>query len=118
MKNSPWVRRLEVENGFEEWELKMMATDPDLQGQGLAGYMMTLVEDEVIRRFSEKQFTNTTTHGDLAKRLKITLSTPAEVTGSFYLRTGYKLDYENERGEGHNFHIAFMSKEIIIPALE
>ncbi|KAF7198089.1 hypothetical protein HII31_00445 [Pseudocercospora fuligena] len=114
---TPWVRRLEVEDGFEEWELKMMATNPDLQGQGLAGYMMKFVDDEVIRRFSKKQLTNAASHGDLAKRLKIPLSTPTEVNGSFYLRKGYKVDYENERGEGYNFHIAFMSKEIIIPAL-
>ncbi|KAM3421324.1 hypothetical protein BST61_g1722 [Cercospora zeina] len=39
-RNTPWFRTLDVSPDTEEWELKLMATDLEYQGCGLAAYMM------------------------------------------------------------------------------
>lgn len=110
---SPWIRISDVEDGVEEWELKLMATTPAAQGCGLATYMMDLVEKTIISR---TRIANSALIGSQPKRLKMVLCTPLELTGPFYTRKGYTEDYRVPRGEGYNFHIVFLSKEIVFLA--
>ncbi|CZT15001.1 uncharacterized protein RCC_12276 [Ramularia collo-cygni] len=100
-RNTPWERILPVQEGCEEWELKLMCTAPEAQGLGLATYMMGVVEEELRRR-----------RGGLGKKLRILLTTPRELTGEFYVRKGFEKDYETWRGEGYHFHIVHMSKDV------
>jgi GNAT superfamily N-acetyltransferase len=109
LRNSPWNRTAEVEPGAEEWELKLMATHPSAQGQGLAKWMMALVEREIVERSKAKQASANAT---APPNLRMVLCTPRELTGEFYLKRGYTKDYEVWRGEGYNFHIIHLSKAI------
>lgn len=97
-----------------------MATDPAAQGQGIASFMMQLIEKEVIRRTQNNADILEVPRGgrirDSAYRLKMTLCTPLEFTGSFYTRKGYTEDYRVPRGDGRNFHIVFMSKIVEVPS--
>ncbi|KAI5364571.1 Putative acyl-CoA N-acyltransferase [Septoria linicola] len=111
-RNTPWLRTLEVDPDTEEWELKLMATDVKAQGNGLAGYMMKVGEDEIQQRFQQKLLEGRNSGSDVPRKLKMIICTPLELTGQFYLRRGYTLDYQTWRGEGYNFHIAFMHKMI------
>ncbi|EMF07985.1 uncharacterized protein SEPMUDRAFT_159545 [Sphaerulina musiva SO2202] len=115
--NLPWLRTLDVAPDTEEWELKLMATDVRVQGQGLAGYMMRTVEGEILERFQRRIEMGRESSGGVAAaglpgKVKMVICTPMELMGGFYLRRGYTLDYQNWRGEGYNFHIAFMHKMI------
>ncbi|SMR61859.1 unnamed protein product [Zymoseptoria tritici ST99CH_1E4] len=110
VKKSPWTRTIEVEPGAEEWELKLMATQPDVQGQGVAAWMMALVEREIVARSQAKWAAR---EGEAAvPRLKMVLCTLRELKGEFYLRRGYVKDYETSRGDGFQFHILHLSKTI------
>lgn len=81
-----------------------MATTPETQGKGLAGFMMGAVEEEIaVRR-----------RRDGEKKLRIVLCTPRELTGEFYLRRGFGFDYETWRGEGYNFHIVHLSRDVVV----
>jgi GNAT superfamily N-acetyltransferase len=110
-KSSPWERTAPVEPGAEEWELKLMATDPSAQGQGLAKWMMETVEAEIVARSKAKW---EAMHRDDSSppKLRMVLCTLREIMGEFYLRKGYVKDYELERGEGYAFHIIHLSKTI------
>lgn len=100
---SQWIRKLEPEPGFREWILKLMVTKPSAQGQGLAGYMMALTEREVTRRARVDR---------KDRRIKMVLCTPKELNEAFYAKKGFQKDYETFYGEGYNFHVIHMSKEI------
>lgn len=100
-RNTPWMRIVPVEEGYEEWELKLMVTAPEAQGMGLASYMMAFVEAELRRRRSGQ-----------GKKLRIVLCTPRELMGGFYAKKGFTKDYETWRGEGYHFHIVHMSKDV------
>ncbi|GIZ38042.1 hypothetical protein CKM354_000146900 [Cercospora kikuchii] len=93
-RNTPWFRTSDVSPDTEEWEMKLMACDLDFQGYGLAGYMMKTGEAEIVQS------------------LKLVICTPLELTAQFYLRRGFTMDYQVWRGEGYNFHIAFMHRII------
>lgn len=108
-RNTPWERIVPVELGCEEWELKLMVTAPEAQGQGLAAFMMRTVEQEIQSRYEAKAALVEEAKG---KRLRVVLCTPRELTGEFYLRRGFTKDYETWRGEGYNFHIVHLSKDI------
>lgn len=86
-----------------------MVTAPEAQGHGLARFMMGTVESEIRRRYAEKLAAG---EGEEGKRLRIVLCTPRELTGEFYLRRGFKEDYETFRGEGYQFHVLHLSKDV------
>lgn len=116
---SPWARTIPREDDADEWELKLMAVNPDVQKQGVAGYMLKLVEEEIVKRsqadLDQRKGVSNERHTDTdvtLKRVRMVLCTPREMLGSFYAKRGYHKDYEVERGEGMNFHIIFMSKDI------
>lgn len=118
VQNSPWYRQAEVEPDTEEWELKLMATDPEAQGQGLARFMMALGEREITMRFHAKTALLKGVEAEQhPKKLKMVLCTPRELTGEFYLRKGYTKDYEVWRGDGHNFHVVHMSRQITLSTM-
>ncbi|KAF2208218.1 hypothetical protein CERZMDRAFT_91628 [Cercospora zeae-maydis SCOH1-5] len=111
-RNTPWFRTLEVSRDTEEWELKLMATDPHYQGCGLAAYMMKTGEAEIISRFLQKLEAHRGASAHVPSKLKLVICTPLELTAHFYLRRGFVMDYQVWRGEGYNFHIAFLHRHI------
>ena len=95
----------------EGWELSLMAVDPSLQRQGLAGLLMNLVESEVKRRFVLER----AERGLPDLKLVMLLTTVKEINWNFYVRRGYQLDYETFHGPGWlnsvtGFHVVHMSK--------
>lgn len=104
-----WKRYAPIAEGKEAWELSTMAVDVTLQRQGLAGYLMKITEDEVKKRYRAS--------GDSGKQLILVITTVKERMFEFYLKRGFKWDYENFYEQGHNgaqvaFHVVFMSKEV------
>jgi GNAT superfamily N-acetyltransferase len=95
----------------EGWELSLMAVDPSLQRQGLAGLLMKLVEGEVKRRF----VLDRAERGLPDLKLVMLLTTLKEINWDFYVRRGYQLDYETYHGPGWlgsstGYHVVHMSK--------
>jgi len=96
----------------EGWELSLMAVDPSLQRQGLAGLLMNLVESEVKRRF----VLGRAERGLPELGLIMLLTTVKEINWGFYVRRGYQLDYETVHepgwlGSSTGFHVVHMSKQ-------
>jgi GNAT superfamily N-acetyltransferase len=103
------------EPNTEGFELSSMAVSPSLQRQGLAGFLMTLVEEEVKRRFLIARAD--TGPPDLG--LVMLLTTVKEINSKFYTRRGYSLDYETSHeagflGSESGFSVAHMSKKIAV----
>ena len=123
----------------ERWELKYLVTDPALHGQGLASSLLNLCEAEVKRRFELGRLQETEARvrpvaeagaegkgkGDVAvseegvkpKKLRLLLSTIAEMNQAFYERRGWKWTAENkvpigELGSETGFRVVFMDKLI------
>lgn len=111
-RNTPWFRTSDVSPDTEEWEMKLMACDLDFQGCGLAAYMMKTGEAEIVQRFHQKHMIARGNGTAVPSKLKLVICTPLELTAQFYLRRGFTMDYQVWRGEGYNFHIAFMHKII------
>lgn len=115
---NPWLRRIPVHPGCEEWELKLMATHPSVQKQGLASFMLGLAEHEVVRRHEVKyqRLCQGLDLGDIRPErntVRMVLCTARELYGDFYLKKGYKKDHEVYRGGSENFHVIFMSKTLL-----
>ncbi|MCJ1433537.1 hypothetical protein MMC27_002900 [Xylographa pallens] len=72
------LQSLDVDYNVEHWELMLMAVDPTVQKQGLAGSIVGLVEEEIRRR----------TAGN-GKEVQIVLTTAKEYNEQFYLKRGY-----------------------------
>ncbi|CAK1359293.1 uncharacterized protein RHO25_002692 [Cercospora beticola] len=111
-RNTPWFRTLDVSPDTEEYELKLMASALDFQGYGLAAYMMKTGENEIVHRFHQKHMVAQGNGTTVPARLKLVICTPLELTAQFYSRRGFIMDYQVWRGEGYNFHIAFMHRII------
>ncbi|EME39090.1 hypothetical protein DOTSEDRAFT_75693 [Dothistroma septosporum NZE10] len=107
--STPWMCSHVVEDGTEEWELKLLATHPFAQGKGAGAVVLKAVEQEIINRFAIKR-KMASTH--TPTRLKMVLCTVQELFPEFYRRKGYREDYIHQRGEGFNFSIMFMSKTL------
>lgn len=100
----PWSCTHIPDPGTDEWETKMVATQPSLQGKGLASYMLKAVEREVMSRSRMR-----TAAGQDAKLSKMIICTPTYA--DFYARRGYRKDYSRPfRNENLAFDIFFMSK--------
>lgn len=98
----------------EVWELKFVAVDVALQGQGLATYLMDLADGEVKRRFLATASPENGARKP-AKKLWMVLTTVRECNGRFYARRGYAVDGETWHEPGFlgsegGFHIVHMSK--------
>jgi GNAT superfamily N-acetyltransferase len=111
-EENTWKRFGPLPENTDVWELSMMAVDPVLQRQGLAGQLMTLVEKEVMRRFEVERGESSGT------RLLMYCTTIKEVNGAFYLRRGFEIKYEVHFDRGHldsstGFTVAHMSKVVI-----
>ena len=103
------------EPNTEGFELSSMAVSPSLQRQGLAGFLMTLVEEEVKRRFL---ITRAET-GPPDLGLVMLLTTIKQINAEFYTRRGYSLDYETVHeagflGSENGFSVAHMSKKVAL----
>lgn len=110
-KDTTWTRLVPIAEGKEAWELSTMAVDPDLQRQGLAGFLMGVTEEEVKRRFKADQ------GGAEGKELLLVITTVKERKEGFYARRGFSKDYEIWYDKGHigsekGFHVIFMSKAV------
>lgn len=100
----PWSCTHTPDSGVNEWETKMVATQPSLQGKGLASFMLKAVEKEVMTRSQTK-----TGAGEDAKLSKMIICTPTYT--EFYARRDYGKDYSRLfRNENLSFDIVFMSK--------
>lgn len=93
----------------EQWELSTMAVDPSLQRQGLAVWLMGMVEEEIRRRWEER--------GE-KKGLVLLLTTLKEINGEFYAKRGYVVDYEKKFPPGwlqsvDGFSVAHMSRRVV-----
>ncbi|KAI7286316.1 hypothetical protein KC345_g1238 [Hortaea werneckii] len=117
--------------GVDCWELKVMAVDVEAQGQGLASYLMKLVDDEVKKRFGSLSGVNG--DGKIAsaaaaqgiesnadagrRRLFMLLTTLKEINEDLYARRGYQKDYETWHAPGTlgsetGFTVVHMSREM------
>jgi GNAT superfamily N-acetyltransferase len=110
-KDTTWTRLAPIAEGKEAWELSTMAVNPSLQRQGLAGYLMRVMEEEVKRRFKAGS------GGAEGKDLVLVITTVKERNEEFYARRGFGKDYEIWYDKGHvgseqGFHVIFMSKEV------
>ncbi|KAK3676596.1 hypothetical protein LTR78_003370 [Recurvomyces mirabilis] len=97
----------------EIWELKLMAVAPSLQGQGLARYLMDLVDQEVVRQVRAEGRGRAGGSG----KLFMLITTLKEINGEFYARRGYGFDYETVHEEGwmgskRGFGVVHMSKKV------
>lgn len=107
----PWACTHTPHPETDEWETKMVATQPSLQGKGLASYMLKAVEREVMSRSRTK-----TVAGEDAKLSKMIICTPTYA--AFYARRGYRKDYSRSfRNEDMAFDILFMSKMLEGPSV-
>ena len=85
--------RLGVTNAqMEAWELHMMAVHPAYQRQGLANYLMDIVDEEIARRASES---------GSGKSLVLYISTIKQSNEAFYVARGFKEKYAVEWPAGH-----------------
>jgi GNAT superfamily N-acetyltransferase len=110
---SPWARRLGPEEQCVEWEYKLLAVDPKYQGNGLAVYLTKLTEEEAVRRSKAALANAEKTHGGTdARRVRMVLVGLKETTNDFYLRQGYKNDYEIPGVAGWPVTVVSMSKVI------
>jgi GNAT superfamily N-acetyltransferase len=108
-ERSMWKRWVPIAEGKEAWELSTMAVAKDIQGQGLAGYLMKITE-EGVRRCSLASSVP-------GKQLILVITTVKERNFGFYSRKGYTMDYEMFYDKGHigaevPFHVVFMSKNL------
>ncbi|KAI7497584.1 hypothetical protein KC367_g5759 [Hortaea werneckii] len=113
------------------WELKVMAVDVEAQGQGLASYLMKLVDGEVKKRFGSLIGANSdgkiaspaAAKGDASnvdagrRRLFMLLTTLKEINEDLYARRGYQKDYETWHAPGTlgsetGFTVVHMSREM------
>ncbi|KAI7545838.1 hypothetical protein KC331_g5979 [Hortaea werneckii] len=109
------------------WELKVMAVDVEAQGQGLASYLMRLVDDEVKKRFWSLGGVNgdgnapaqgiESNLGAGRRRLFMLLTTLKEINEDLYARRGYQKDYETWHAPGTlgsetGFTVVHMSREM------
>ncbi|KAK6439196.1 hypothetical protein LTR95_004598 [Oleoguttula sp. CCFEE 5521] len=101
--------------GAELWELRHMGVRPDLQGRGLAGYLMKFCEGEVRRLFEARRACG----GEMEGRgLVMVLTTLKEINESFYAKKGWVLDEWKAFGRGWmgselGFSVAQMSKRLM-----
>ena len=72
------LQSVDVDFNVKQWELMLMAVEPTVQKQGLAGKTVGLVEEEIRRR----------TAGN-GKEVQIVLTTAKEYNERFYLNRGY-----------------------------
>nr|OQO21572.1 hypothetical protein B0A51_11920 [Rachicladosporium sp. CCFEE 5018] len=101
--------------GAELWELRHMGVRPDLQGRGLAGYLMKLCEEEVQRLFDARKAKGEVVDG---MGLVMLLTTLKEINETFYAKRGWKWDEEKKFGKGWmgseaGFSVAHMSKRLV-----
>ena len=105
-KERTWQRLGVPEDGTEAWELHMLAVSPEFQRQGLADYMMRIVDGEVLRRA-----------GGRRERLVMYISTVKQTNEAFYLKRGFRENYcvdwpvgtfNSERA----FTVAHMEREV------
>ena len=106
-----FVRLGPVAPDVEAWELSTMAVDVKLQRQGLASYLMKLVEDEMKRRFLAD------CSDPSSKQLRQMITTIKEKNEPFYLRRGFAKDYEMFYEKGHmgsetGFTVIHMSRPV------
>jgi len=64
----------------ERWEVLIMAVDPQLQGQGIAGALMEMVVVEIRRRVAE---------GGKEGKIVLMLSAMQELNEGYYLKRGW-----------------------------
>ncbi|MCJ1473968.1 hypothetical protein MMC13_002624 [Lambiella insularis] len=89
MRNFKNIASPDPATSIERWELVLMAVDPTLQNQGLAGKLMRLVEEDIGRRAKGSR-----------RKIQIVLTTVKEHNESFYAKRGYIKTGENKIEKG------------------
>lgn len=105
-----WERLGVAEEGTNAWELHQLAVSPDYQRQGLAEYLIRLVDAEIVRR-------EVSVNGVVGKKLVLYISTIKQTNEAFYLRKGFEEVYSVDWPPGHlgsetGFTVAHMDREI------
>ena len=114
-KGDTFKRRGSVPPNSEAWELSTMAVDPSLQRQGVAAYLMKLVDAEVKRRFTVGMQARQDLDSAFPKQLIMRITTIKEQNEAFYSKRGFFKDYEIAYPKGHlgserGFTVIHMSK--------
>lgn len=109
-RSQTFKRKGKLEPDVENWELRLMAVSSDVQRQGVAGLLMRMVDEEVVRRFRRARELD----GEQL-RLVMILTTITEVNADFYARKGYAEDYESKfppgwMGSENGFGVVHMSR--------
>lgn len=97
-RENTWKRFGPVPEGTVAWELSTMAVDPELQRQGLAGYLMRLTEEEIKRRF--RVVVEEAADDANSVQLLTMITTIKERNFEFYARRGFVEDYETRYEKG------------------
>ncbi|KAF2481399.1 hypothetical protein BDY17DRAFT_301278 [Neohortaea acidophila] len=114
-EKNTWKRTGLVPDDTDAWELALMAVDLNAQRQGVARYLMELVEKELKRRF---QAAAVDANGEKKPQvLKTMLTCMKEINYGFYTRRGFAPDYEIFYEPGHlgstnGFTVIHMSKTV------
>ena len=108
-QHKTFTRITQPDPDIQEWELNLMAVEPSAQSQGLASYLMQLVEKEIRSRCKQAV--------DRPRNIKLVLTTIKEINEKFYARRGFTMDYETFHGPGYlrsprGFTVIHMSRSI------
>jgi GNAT superfamily N-acetyltransferase len=118
----PWACDVPREAGVQDWELKMVAVHPSWQKRGVASLLLAAVEKEILTRtvWLRQQDHAAAASCGPSPRLpssrrgsRLVLSTIKEVNAPVFARYGFREHHSVERGEGCQFHIAYMSKDLV-----
>jgi len=93
-----WKRFGPVPHEAAAWELSTMAVDPDVHKQGIASYLMKLVEDEMRSRY--RAILEEASEDEKPNRLWTLITTIKERHFDFYSRRNFVIDEEKRYEKG------------------
>lgn len=76
--------------GVVDWELKHLCVEPGSMRQGLASYILGLLDEEVSARTASMQNETTPRIQQRKPRIRLMITTVAEMNGRMYQKRGYK----------------------------
>lgn len=101
--DSPFTRSLPavpLAPNIQQWELKLMAVDPALQRQGLAGILLIHVTAEVRRRAALIEAERKKNGGEGEAEVRMILTTIKEINFEWYEKRGFRWTAEKKVEKG------------------
>lgn len=95
-KNAP----VALPEGFIAWELKLMVVEPQVQNQGVASKLLSIIEAEVQRRARAIGEARADRGESPVKETQLKLSTIREINEEFFLKKGFKVVGEKKHPPG------------------